>query len=102
MATYTEIASLLNEATLAARVASACLVAAAAIQAEDGATVNHANRLKWAKAVFLDPQTWGQRLLRAVLAANASATLAQITAATDSTIQTAVNASVNTFADGRS
>lgn len=102
MATYTEIAGILNDPILADKVKAACLVAAKTIQDEGTGTTNHANRLKWAKAVYLDPATWGVRVLRAVLAANASATLAQINAATDSSIQTAVNAAVDVFADGSS
>lgn len=100
MATLSELAGLLQDPILGAKCKAACLVAAQAIQVEAGATANHANRIKWAKAVFVDPDGWGVKLLRAVLAANASATLAQINAAADSTIQTAVNAAVDTFADG--
>lgn len=100
MATLAELATLLNDPALTSKTKAACLVAAQAIQAEDVNTANHANRLKWAKQTFIDPDGAGQRLLRAVLAANASATLAQINAAADSSIQSAVNAAVNTFADG--
>lgn len=100
MATLTEIASLLNDPVLADKTKAACLVAAQAVQVESAGTTNHANRIKWAKKVFADPATAGTQMLRAVLAANAGATLAQINAAADATIQTAVNAAVDTFADG--
>lgn len=100
MATLAELSGLLNDPTLAAKVKSACLVAAQAIQVESGTTANHANRIKWAKRVFVDPDSAGVQLLRAVLAANATATLAQINTASDATIQSSVNAAVDTFADG--
>lgn len=85
---------------MSARCASACLIAAQAVQVEADATANHANRVKWAKRVFADPSAAGQQMLRAVLAANNTATLAQINAAADATIQAAVNSSVDTLADG--
>jgi len=100
MATLTEIATLLNDPGLNDKCKSACLIAAQAIQVEAAGTTNHANRLKWAKKVFTDPVSAGTDLLRAVLAANNTAPLASIQAATDSQIQTAVNAAVDTFADG--
>lgn len=100
MATLAEIAGLLNDPALTAKCKSACLVAANAIVGESDQTANHANRLRWAKKVFGDPDGQGQLMLRAVLGANASATLAQIQAATDTAIQNAVNAAVNTVADG--
>lgn len=100
MATLSEIYTLLEDPTLKEKVASACLIAAQAIIEEDAGTTNHANRLKWAKATFKNPVQAGDDLLKAVLAANNSAALASITSASDSTIQTAVNAAVDVFADG--
>lgn len=100
MATLAEISTLLNDGPLNDKCKAACLVAANAIQVESDATANHANRLKWAKKALTDPTSVGTQMLRAVLGANASATLAQINAASDTTIQNAVNAAVNTFADG--
>lgn len=100
MATLAEISTLLNDGVLNDKCKSACLVAANAIQVENSGTANHANRLKWAKKALTDPTSVGTQMLRAVLGANSTATLAQINAATDSAIQTAVNAAVDTFADG--
>lgn len=49
---------------------------------------------------MLDPVKAGDDMLKAVLAANSAAALASITGAADGTIQDAVNAAVNVFADG--
>lgn len=76
------------------------MVAAEAVRTEDPGTANHANRLKWAKRVLNDHVDAGADMLKAVVAANASATLAQITGASDATIQAAVNAAIDIFADG--
>jgi hypothetical protein len=100
MATLYEIWTLLEDPALRQKVSAACLIAAEAIRTESDQTANHANRLKWAKATLQSPVQAGQQMLRAVLAANVSATLAQITGASDATIQTAVNNAVNIFADG--
>jgi len=100
MATLSEIWTLLEDPTLKEKVSAACLVAAEAIRTEDSGTANHANRLKWAKSVLKNPVQAGDDMLKAVLAANSSASLAAITGASDSTIQTAVDAAVNIFADG--
>lgn len=100
MATLSELWTLLEDPALKEKVSAACLVAAEAIRTEDDQTANHTNRLKWAKGVMTDPVKAGDDMLKAVLAANAGASLASITGATDATIQTAVDAAVNIFADG--
>jgi hypothetical protein len=100
MATYTELRTLVNDGTLKDKVSIALLVASEAIRTEDAGTANHANRLKYAKKVLTDPDGNADDMLRALLAQNASASLATITGASDATIQTAVNAAVNIFADG--
>jgi hypothetical protein len=100
MATLAELWTLLEDPSLKEKVSAACLVAAEAVRVEDTGTANHANRLLWAKQVLVDPVKAGDDMLKAVLAANASAALASITGATDLTIQTAVNAAINVFADG--
>lgn len=100
MATFTELKDLLNDAPLRDKCKVAGIIAADAIVKELDSTTNHANRLKWAKKMFADPDTQSFPLARAVIAANNAATLAQINGATDSQIQTAVNAVVDTLADG--
>lgn len=98
MATYSELFALRQNADLLNRVAVACTIAALAIMTEDAATELHAQRVKWAVAVFQSPETWAQSMIRVVLASVSTATLAQITGATDASIQAQVNASINLFA----
>lgn len=100
MATLAELWTLLEDPALKEKVSAAALVAAEAIRVEDTQTANHANRLKWAKGVFTNPVQAGDDLLKAVLAANNAAAIGAIQGASDSTIQTAVNAAVDIFADG--
>lgn len=100
MATLAELWTLLEDPNLKQKVSSACLVAAEAVRVEDSGTANHTNRLKWAKGVLRDPVQAGDDMLKAVLATNSSASLTTITEASDSTIQNAVNAAINIFADG--
>ena len=80
--------------------AAAVAVQADAIRQEAGATTNHTNRVKWAKQAFIDPQAMANKMSWAILAANAASTLAQIQAATDASLLSAVAAAVDTFADG--
>lgn len=98
MATYAELLTASQDTGLNDKIRVACVVAAEAIRTESGATVNHAERLKWARDVFTNPGSESQRMLWAVLAQNRTATLAQITGATDSAVQAAVDAAVNVFA----
>lgn len=100
MATYTELRGLINDPTLKDKISVALLIAAEAIRTEDPQTTNHANRVKWAKKVLQDPDGNADDMLRALLAQNASLTVAQIQGVTDANLQTAVNNAVNLFADG--
>ncbi len=100
MATYAEIYDLYNNAALRNRVSVACVLAANAIVGENVTMTNHANRLIWAKQVFVDPLAVAHTMLMVVLAANAAFTVAQITGATDAALQTAVNNAVNVLATG--
>lgn len=100
MATYIEIFDLASNAALRNRVTIACLVAAQAVVVENASTTNHANRLLWAKDVFVDPLGMGQKMLMACLAANAGLTVAQITSAADAALLTAVQNAINVFATG--
>ena len=98
MATYTELFNLRANSDLKNKITVACIVAAEAIRNEAPATANHANRLVWASAVFANPEQESSRMLWAVLAQNAAVTVAQITGATDVSIQTAVTNAVDVFA----
>lgn len=101
MALYVDLFQLANDdVVFRNRVTVACVVAAEAVRTEADTTANHVNRLAWAARVYADPVGESRRMLWAVLAQNAGATVAQITGATDGTIQSAVNAAVNVFATG--
>jgi hypothetical protein len=97
MATYIELIQAQADTTLRQRVAVACVVAADVIRTEAIDTANHTARLAWAKKVYDSPQTTASSMLWSVLAQNKSATLAQITGATDAALQTAVDAAVAAF-----
>lgn len=100
MATYVELRGLINDPALKDRVSIALLVAAESIRTEDSGTANHANRVKWAKKILQDPDGNADDMLRALLAQNASLSVAQIQGVSDSALQAAVNNAVNVFADG--
>lgn len=100
MATYTELRQLYAHGDLLNRIEVACIVAAEKIRTEDSGTVNHANRLLWAKATFGNSRHAAGLMLMALLAANRALTSAQITGVTDEGLQTAVDGAVNIFADG--
>jgi hypothetical protein len=100
MATYAELLSALDNEALLAKIRVAIWVAADAVRAEDTGTINHANRLLWAKAALQNPDSVAKQMVPIVLAQNRSATLAEIVGATDAQVQTAVNTAVNVFATG--
>ena len=100
MATYLELFDFFSNSTLRNRIAVASLIAAETIRTESGATVNHINRLIWAKGAFASPGQEAERLLKAILAANSGLTVAQINAVTDAQLQTAVNNAIDVFATG--
>lgn len=100
MATYKELYDLTANSELKNLVTVACTVAAYAVNGEDAATPNHANRLIWAARVFADPAAEAQRMYPMILAANAGATVAQITGAADADILVSVQGVINLFATG--
>lgn len=87
MATYTELRQQFSNDTLRNRVSVACVIAA---NAALSGTPTPAQQ-KFAEAVFTNPDAIGEKVLMSVLAANSSATVAQINAVTDAQIQTSVN-----------
>jgi hypothetical protein len=97
MATYLELQSASQDAQLRQKIAVACVVAAEAIRIEDPATPNHSARIVWARDVYAAPGNAADKMMWPVLAQNKAATLAQITGASDATIQTAVDAAVAVF-----
>ena len=98
MATYTELVTASNNSALVTRIQVACAVAADKIRLEADTTPNHANRVLWARNAFADPGAASKGILWSVLAQNRSATLAQIVAADDAAVQTAVDAAVDAVA----
>jgi hypothetical protein len=100
MATYTELYDLSNNSALKNKIAVAVVIAANTIRGEAGATTNHANRLIWAASALANPGAEADRMLWGALAQNSGLTVAQITNAADSALQTAVNNAVDLFATG--
>lgn len=99
MATYAEIEAAAGHEPLRQKVRVACAIAAEAIRTESDQTPLHSARLVWAKNAFKNPRGAAEDIINAVLAQNAGATFAQITGASDATVQTAVNNAVNAFLD---
>ena len=98
MATYAELLQASENDTLNRKLRVAVIIAAETVRTESPATTNHTARIAWAKQVFANPIAEAQRMLWAVLAQNQSATLAQITGASDATVQSAVDAAIDVFA----
>jgi hypothetical protein len=90
MATYLELFDLQTNDGLRQKVAVASAVAA---QNELTGTPTQQAAI-WAKEVVANPLAAAERIVILILAANASATVAQINAASDASIQTNVNALV--------
>jgi hypothetical protein len=98
MATYQELRQASEDGPLLIKVQVACIVAANTIAVELDTVPLHTQRLKWAASAFADPISTAREMIWSVLAKNAAATPAQITGASDVTVQTNVDASVNVFA----
>jgi len=98
MATYAELLEAAADVALLDKIQVACVVAAETIRNEATSVSNHTERLKWAQKVFIDPGSERNRMIWAVLAQNRAFALAQITGASDASVQTAVDAAVNVFA----
>jgi len=100
MATYLDLYSLRQDDDLTRKVSSAVAIAADKIRTEDPATINHANRIVWAKTAFSQPEQVAVAMMWALLAANKTMTMNQLKSASDSAIQAAVEAAIDIFADG--
>lgn len=88
MATYAELYGLRNNSELVNKVTVAVVIAAVAIKDEDPSV---AARVEWANRVLSNPTSMGKTVTYAVLALNKSATVAQINAANDASIQNNVD-----------
>lgn len=97
MATYTELFDLRSDSNLRNRVAVAACVKAQSLLALASPT---AKQVQWAVAAIADPIGHADDLLNYVLAANRAATVAQIQAATDTALQTQVDAAADKILSG--
>lgn len=101
MATYDELLTIATTGdVLIRKMRVAAVIAAEKIRTEADTTPNHANRLKWAKATFQNGESAARDLLWIVLAQNKAVTSAAILAATDATVQTAVDGAIDVLAQG--
>lgn len=93
---YTQVYQFAKDAgTLQQRLIVACAVAAQAVFAESAAIPNHAARLAWAQKCIAAPETMAGKMIWGVLADPAIQAIG--VGATDSNIQTSVDALVNQF-----
>lgn len=104
MATYTEIRNLYNDSAMRNKVATAIAIAADTVMRGNDNSApfsqtagDHDKRVVWAKEVLGSTENWTNQFWQAVLAANNTLTVAQITGATDAALQTKVNEAVDLF-----
>lgn len=100
MASYQELFDVSSNTALLNRITAAVAIQAEAVRVENPATTNHANRLIWAKEAFSDPAGMAKRMMWAILAQNVAFSQAQILAANDAAVLTAVANAVDVFATG--
>lgn len=94
MATLVELRDFFDNSALRNKVEAACVVKAASILTTGTPS---AAQIAYAKGVLGDPYAAAQAVWRYVIGANSGATSAQISGASDSTIQTAVNTAMDLF-----
>lgn len=97
MATYAELYSLGSNSDLRNKIAVAVTIKAKDYIALASPT---ADQLKWSAKALLAPVAEAEKLLPYVLAANSTLTVAQITGAADSAIQSGVAAAVDKLVAG--
>ena len=95
MATYAEILAAAEDPTLLNKCRVAVIVSADTVRAESAGTTNHTARLAWASKATRDPVSEAKRALWCALAQNKALTSAQILAASDAAIQSAVDAAID-------
>lgn len=105
MATYTEIRALYGDEELTKKVEVAVTIAAQKIASGndsgspfDQTAGKHELRVQWAKQAIASTGTTAGHVLKLVLAANNTLTVAQINGATDAAIQTAVESVIDALA----
>lgn len=99
MASYSELFDLRNYTPLKNKVVSACAIAANGIVNDAAPPANQTQRLKWAAQAIRNPEATADELFWSLLAQNEALSVAAIQAASDSAIQTAVENTVDLFAD---
>lgn len=98
MASYLELHNLASDPDLRNKVQTAVMVAAEGIGAN--AATETVERKAWAQQAVRNPQQFAQIALRLALAKNKALTVAQISAAADASLQTAVDEMVDLMAAG--
>ena len=93
MATLQELKSLMTDSDLQEKVSAALIISVQAVL--DGTPT--ADQQKYAAHVFSNPAGEMKKALMSVLAVNSTATVAQITGATDTAIQTNVDGVIDTL-----
>lgn len=111
MASYQELRQILTDSVAGAqalrdKVGVGCLIAANAIIAGDDDAAPwdqtagaHDQRVKWVIRLLATPESVTREMFQVVIAANASATQAQILSASDAAIQSAVNATIDVLSE---
>lgn len=97
MATLLELSDLYQDSNLIKKVGAALVIKAGDILANVGTAT--ANEKVWAARIFRDPHGYAHHVVKAILAANSDATVAQITNASDAAVQNNVNAAAALFID---
>jgi hypothetical protein len=97
MATYIELLDIYNDSTFRQKIAVACVISADTIRTEAAGTANHTTRVAWAKKVYASPTNVANEMIWAVLAQNKAVVKASILAASDASIQTAVDDAIAAF-----
>jgi hypothetical protein len=97
MSTYTELFDLKNNSALRNKIAVACVKKAQTLL--DAATPT-ANEVAWSSNTLNNPIQQADKIMSYVLVANSTATVSQITGATDSAIQSNVDSAVDALIAG--
>jgi hypothetical protein len=97
MATYLELRSLFDDSDLCNRVSVAASIAANHVLTTGTPTDE---QIAWAQRTINNPDGMARRLIPLVLASNPAATVQQIKAASDATLQGVVDATVTALARG--
>jgi len=97
MASYTDLFGLRSNSVLINRIAVAVTIKA---QVYVDTTPTDADQLTWASRVLTSPRPEAEKLLHYLVAADNTATISQITGASDAAIQTRVDDAVDALVAG--